>query len=84
MYKDMEARNSNTKKELEYLLNVDFGDIDGLYDPNINQYFVDIEFKKSLLFEPKYFVIGRKGTGKSALYNWIYRNQNLDGIMVSN
>lgn len=80
----METRNRNTTREYEYLLNVDFGDIDGLYDPNINQYFVDIEFKKALLSEPKYFVIGRKGTGKSALYNWIDRNQNPDGIMVSN
>lgn len=80
----METKNSNTKKEFEYLLKVDFGDIDGLYDPNINQYFVDIEYKKSLLSEPKYFVIGRKGTGKSALYNWIDKNQNPDGIMVSN
>ena len=72
------------QKELEYLLNVNFGDIDGLYDPNINDYFIDIEFKKSILHEAKYFVIGRKGTGKSALYNWIDRNQVSDGIMVAN
>lgn len=73
-----------TKRELDYLLKVNFGDIDGLYDPNINDYFIDIEFKKSLLYEQKYFVIGRKGTGKSALYNWIDKNQSEDGVMVSN
>ena len=54
----------HNQKELEYLLNVNFGDIDGLYDPNINDYFIDVEFKKSILYEAKYFVIGRKGTGK--------------------
>lgn len=74
----------HTQKELEYLLDIDFGDIDGLYDPNINNYFIDVDFKNSLLNEAKYFVIGRKGTGKSALYNWIERNQSTEGIMVSN
>ena len=80
----MDTNNVYTKNELGYLLDVDFGDIDGLYDPNINDYFIDVEFKKSLLQEAKYFVIGRKGTGKSALYNWIDRNKVTDGIMVSN
>lgn len=80
----MSFKSINTKKELDYLLQVDFGDIDGLYDPNINNYFIDVDFKNSILNKAKYFVIGRKGTGKSALYNWIERNQNTDGIMVSN
>lgn len=80
----MYTNNVNKQKELDYLLNVDFGDIDGLYDPNINSYFIDVDFKNSILNEAKYFVIGRKGTGKSALYNWIDRNQCSDGIMVSN
>lgn len=80
----MNTDNAYTKKELDYLLRVNFGDIDGLYDPNINDYFIDIEFKQSILNEPKYFVIGRKGTGKSALYNWIEKNQVSDGYMVSN
>ena len=63
---------------------VNFGDIDGLYDPNINDYFIDNEYKRSLLHDTKYFVIGRKGTGKSSLYNWLYRNQSDEDIMVAN
>ena len=69
---------------LELLKQVNFGDIDGLYDPNINEYFIDNHYKSSILKENAYFVIGRKGTGKSALYNWLHRNQVEDGIMVSN
>lgn len=80
----MKKSNDYTKQELAYLLNVNFGDIDGLYDPNINDYFIDVDFKKAILNEPKYFVVGRKGTGKSALYNWIESNQVADDIMVSN
>lgn len=79
----MNTDNAYMKKELDYLLKVDFGDIDGLYD-NINDYFIDVDFKKSILSEAKYFVIGRKGTGKSALYNWIEKNQVLNEVMVSN
>ena len=80
----MNENNQSNCKELKYLLRVNFGDIDGLYDPNINEYFIDMDFKQSILHEHKYFVVGRKGTGKSALYNWIARNQVTDGIMVSN
>lgn len=72
----------NEMKEL--VKQIDFGDIDGLYDPNINNYFIDNQYKKSLLEENKYFVIGRKGTGKSALYNWLHTNQVKDSIMVTN
>lgn len=68
----------------ELLKQVDFGDIDGLYDPNINAYFIDNQYKKPLLEDNKYFVIGRKGTGKSALYNWLHGNQVENEIMVSN
>lgn len=66
------------------LAQIDFGNIDGLYDKNINAYFIDAQYKDLLLKGNKYFVLGRKGTGKSALYNWIYRNQGEDGILVSN
>ena len=66
------------------LSQVDFGNIDGLYDKNINAYFIDAQYRELLLRGNKYFVLGRKGTGKSALYNWIFRNQAEDGILVSN
>ena len=66
------------------LAKVDFGNIDGLYDKHINDYFIDAQYKDALLNGSKYFVLGRKGTRKSALYNWVNRNQSEDGIMVSN
>lgn len=69
---------------VELLRKIDFGDIDGLYDPNINDYFIDNDYRESLLTENKYFVIGRKGTGKSALYNWLNINQVSNHNMVSN
>ena len=70
--------------KVDLLNKIDFGDIDGLYDPNLNQYFIDVQYKESLLHGDKFFVIGRKGTGKSALYNWLYSIQSEEGIIVSN
>ena len=55
--------NSNNTN-LELLKSVDFGDIDGLYDAHINDYFIDNEYKKALLSQSKYFVIGNIVTGK--------------------
>ena len=74
----------NHINKVDLLKKIDFGDIDGLYDPNLNQYFIDVQYKESLLHGDKFFVIGRKGTGKSALYNWLHSIQSEEGIIVSN
>ena len=50
-------------------LSVNFGDIDGRSDPNLTDYFFDRDYWEKIVLGYKYFVIGRKGTGKSALYN---------------
>ncbi|MBK9334400.1 MAG: hypothetical protein IPM96_18830 [Ignavibacteria bacterium] len=71
-------------KRISAIKYVDLGDIDGLYDPNLSNYFVDDNYWKSIIEEGKYFIIGRKGTGKSALYNWIYNQQSEKGCLVSN
>lgn len=63
---------------------IDFGDIDGLYDSKLNDYFIDNNYWKSIIDSNKYFVIGRKGTGKSALYNWIQSKQYEKGLIISN
>lgn len=76
--------NFNPNYRIALLLSIDFGDIDGLYDANISDYFIDNQYKESLVNKFIYFVIGRKGTGKSALYNWLHRNQVANGNMVSN
>ncbi len=66
------------------LLNTDFGNPDGLYDENLENYFYDQNYWRDLVDGKTYFVIGRKGTGKSAIYNWIYNRQADKGILISN
>jgi hypothetical protein len=68
----------------DLLKKINFGDIDGLYDPKISEYFIDYEFKDAILNKNIFFVIGRKGTGKSAIYNWIYKNQVENNNMIAN
>ncbi|MDR6777036.1 MULTISPECIES: P-loop ATPase, Sll1717 family [Paenibacillus] len=63
---------------------IDFGDIDGLYDKNIDKYFLDEGYWEKLIEEDTYFVIGRKGTGKSAIYNWIRGQQYNKSALISN
>lgn len=68
----------------ELYRNVDFGDIDGLYDKNINEYFLDNGYWEQLVEGRKFFVIGRKGTGKSAIYNWVKLHEADKHVLVSN
>ena len=69
---------------IQALLQTDFGNPDGLYDKNLENYFLDQDYWKKIIEENKYFVIGRKGTGKSAIYNWIYNRQFEKAILISN
>lgn len=66
------------------LLQTDFGNPDGLYDFNIENYFLDQKYWEDIIEKPTYYVVGRKGTGKSAIYNWISNRQEEKGIIVSN
>jgi len=72
------------EKTFENLLNIDFGDIDGMYDPKLSDYFIDRGFWENIIEKNKYFVIGRKGTGKSALYNWIKGKSYEKGNLCEN
>jgi energy-coupling factor transporter ATP-binding protein EcfA2 len=63
---------------------IDFGDIDGLYDPNLVKNYLDFGFSDSIINGNIFFVLGRKGTGKSALYNYVNSIQGDKGILVSN
>lgn len=75
----------NTNKQLyDHLRNVDFGDIDGLYDSNLHNYFIDYNYWDNIVEKDVFFVIGRKGTGKSAIYSWINSQQKNKGLLVSN
>ncbi|WP_240417389.1 P-loop ATPase, Sll1717 family [Paenibacillus periandrae] len=71
-------------KLAEALLNVDFGDIDGLYDGNIEKYFIDDGYWNKIVLKDTYYIIGRKGTGKSAIYNWIEKTAPENDAIVSN
>lgn len=70
--------------KIDTICGVDFGDIDGLYDPNLEKYFVDYEYWRDIVEGKRYFVIGRKGTGKSAVYNWIKKVSPEKYTLVSN
>lgn len=72
------------KQRINLYSKIDFGDIDGLYDKNISDYFLDNDYWSQLVEGDKYYVIGRKGTGKSAIYNWIKLNEGEKGAIVSN
>ena len=63
---------------------IDFGEIDGLYDKNLSSYFLDDDYWTKLIDGRKFFVIGRKGTGKSAIYNWVFEQQYTNNVIVSN
>lgn len=66
------------------LINTDFGNPDGLYDYKLENYFLDQKYWENIINKPTYFVIGRKGTGKSAIYNWIFKKQATKKIIISN
>ena len=73
-----------TQKEIyDLYLNVDFGNPDGLND-DVKRFYVEFDFIKKIIDENKYFVIGRKGTGKSALFKYIYDKQQELGFNVYN
>lgn len=66
------------------LLDVDFGDIDGLFDPNLTRYFIDFGFSEQIVNKDIFFVIGRKGCGKSAIYNYVNSKQEEGDFLCSN
>ncbi len=77
----MSSINQNSYNLLQ---KINFGDIDGMYDPNLDDYFLDRDYTNKILNKTKYFVIGRKGTGKSALYTWINNRSLEKGHLCSN
>lgn len=68
----------------EIFSRIDFGDIDGLSDPNLPNYFLDNHYWEKIAEGNIYYVIGRKGTGKSAIYNWVHTQAADKETIVSN
>ena len=69
---------------INLLKQIDFGDVDGYGDPNLDQYFLDNDYWKRVVDDGTYFIIGRKGTGKSSIYRMIYRQGIAQGCIIDN
>lgn len=70
--------------KIESIININFGDIDGMYDPNLESYFIDRNYWNKIIDGYRFFIIGRKGTGKSALYKWIKSTSEQTGNLCHN
>lgn len=69
---------------LEMLKSVDFGDIDGFGDPKLDSYFLDNDYWNRIISGSVFYVIGRKGTGKSSIYRMIAEQGIQNGYIVDN
>ena len=69
---------------LELIEKVDFGEIDGFGDPNLEKYFLDNGYWKKIVEGKVFFVAGKKGTGKSAIFSMIERESHQKGAIVVN
>lgn len=72
------------RTRLDIISRIDFGELDGLFDPKLEGYFIDFGYWDEIIARDKFFVIGRKGTGKSAIYKWIEIQCQNRGALVSN
>ena len=69
---------------IELLKKVDFGEIDGYGDPNLEHYFLDNNYWQKIIDSKVFFVVGKKGTGKSAIYRMLENESFLHGSIVIN
>lgn len=72
------------QEKIDALKQIDFGDIDANADPNLNKYFIDNNYWNQIIENPIYYVVGKKGTGKSAIYQFIKQKGKEKNILVSN
>lgn len=74
-----------TQEEIVKMMKkINFGDIDGYGDPNLDQYFLDNGYWDRVINGDIFFVSGRKGTGKSAIYRMIEEQSVNNGVIVHN
>lgn len=72
------------KEKVDILKQIDFGDIDANADPNLENYFIDNNYWNRIVEKTTYFVVGKKGTGKSAIYQYLYQLAIANGTLISN
>lgn len=63
---------------------IDFGEIDGYGDPNLEKYFLDNGYWERIINDKIFFVVGKKGTGKSSIYRMIEKESFSNGCIVVN
>ncbi len=69
---------------IDLIRNVDFGEIDGYGDPNLGKYFLDNGYWEKIVDDKVFFVVGKKGTGKSSIYRMIEHEAFTNGCIVVN
>jgi hypothetical protein len=72
------------KDKIRIIKAIDFGSIDGLNDKHLSSYFIDKNYWSKIVNGKEFFIIGRKGTGKSAIYTWIHEQQYKQGVLIEN
>lgn len=70
--------------DIELVKKVDFGEIDGYGDPNLEKYFLDNGYWDQIINKNVFFVVGKKGTGKSSIYQMIAKESFKNGCLVIN
>ncbi|MBR2876234.1 MAG: hypothetical protein IKC01_03780 [Clostridia bacterium] len=70
--------------KIEMIKKIEFGDIDGYGDPNLEQYFLDSDYFEKVVNKKTFYIIGKKGTGKSAIYRMIKGQSFEKGVIVEN
>ena len=68
----------------ELIRMIDFGEIDGYGDPNLEKYFLDNGYWDKIIDNKVFFVVGKKGTGKSSIYQMIGKESYNRGCIVIN
>ena len=71
-------------KYVDILKKINFGEIDGYGDENLESYFLDNDYWDNIINKKIFFVIGKKGTGKSSIYRMIKQQSEIRGDIISN
>ncbi len=70
--------------DIEAIKKINFGEIDGYGDPNLEKYFLDNGYWDRIINDKVFFVVGKKGTGKSSIYRMIECESYKKGCLVVN
>lgn len=70
--------------EIQMIQKIDFGEIDGYGDPNLVKYFIDDNYWGNIVNGKVFYVVGKKGTGKSSIYKAIENMAYTQGGLISN